>query len=52
MMGKDPGLGRRTHTARIIAVSLELQNEDLVSTTTVPIAPFERLALNFQFQGS
>jgi hypothetical protein len=47
MMGNDPGLGRRTQVpARIIAVSLELQNEDLVTTTTVPIAPFERLALN------
>ena len=47
MMGNDPGLGRRTQIpARIIAVSLELQNDDLVTTTMVPIAPFERLALN------
>jgi hypothetical protein len=47
MMGNDPALGRRTQIpARIIAVSLELQNDDLVTTTTVPIAPFERLALN------
>jgi len=47
MMGNDPGQGRRTQIpTRIIAVSLELQNEDLVSTTTVPIAPFDRLVLN------
>lgn len=47
MMGNDPALGHRTRIpARIIAVSLELQNEDLVTTTKVPIAPFERLALN------
>jgi len=47
MMGNDPGLGRRTRIpARIIAVSLELQNSDLVTTTKVPIEPFERLALN------
>lgn len=49
MMGNDPGQGRRTQIpARIIAVSLELQNADLVTTTTVPIAPFERLALILQ----
>lgn len=47
MMGNDPGMGRRTQIpARIIAVSLELQNADLVTTTKVPIEPFERLALN------
>jgi len=47
MMGNDPALGRRTQIpARIIAVSLELQNADLATTTTVPIAPFERLTLN------
>jgi hypothetical protein len=47
MMGNDPALGHRTRIpARIIAVSLELQNADLATTTKVPIAPFERLALN------
>jgi hypothetical protein len=47
MMGNDPALGRRTRIpARIVAVSLELQNEDLVTTTKVPIEPFERLTLN------
>ncbi len=47
IMGNDPALGRRTRIpARIIAVSLELQNADLVTTTKVPIAHFERLALN------
>lgn len=47
MIGNDPALGRRTQIpTRIIAVSLELQNKDLVSTTTVPIAPFERLTLD------
>lgn len=47
MIGNDPGLGRRTQVpARIIAVSLELQNADLATTTTVPIAPFDGLALN------
>ena len=47
MIGNDPGLGRRTQIpARIIAVSLELQNDDLVTTTKVPIGPFEGLALN------
>ena len=47
MMGNDPSLGQRTRIpAKILAVSLELQNEDLVTTTTVPIAPFERLTLN------
>jgi hypothetical protein len=47
MIGNDPALGRRTQIpTRIIAVSLELQNKDLVTTTTVPIAPFDQLALN------
>ena len=47
MMGNDPALGRRTRIpAKIVAVSLELQNEDLVSTTKVPIEPFDRLTLN------
>ncbi len=47
MIGNDPTQGRRTQIpARIIAVSLELQNKDLVTTTTVPIAPFEGLVLN------
>lgn len=47
MIGNDPAQGRRTQIpTRIIAVSLELQNKDLVTTTTVPIAPFEGLVLN------
>jgi hypothetical protein len=47
MMGNDPALGRRTEIqVRIIAVSLELQNEDLVTTTKVPIAPFVRRILH------
>lgn len=47
MMGNDPLLGHQTRIpARIIAVSLELQNADLVTTTTVPIAPFDKLALH------
>jgi hypothetical protein len=46
MIGNDPLLGRRTRVpARILAVSLELQNADLVSTTRVPIAPFEERVL-------
>jgi hypothetical protein len=46
MIGNEPRLGHRTHVpARMIAVSLELQNADLVTTTEVPIAPFEKLAL-------
>jgi hypothetical protein len=46
MIGNDPLLGRRTRVpARMVAVSLELQNADLATTTVVPIAPFERLAL-------
>src|SRR5205807_2044222 len=31
---------------KIVFVSLELQNEDLVTTTLVPIGPFERKILN------
>jgi len=47
MMGNDPARGRRTEIpVRIIAVSLELQNEDLVTTTRVPVAPFVRRTLN------
>jgi hypothetical protein len=47
MMGNDPGLGRRTQIpTKIIAVSLELQNSDLVTTTKVPIEPFDNLVLN------
>lgn len=47
MMGNDPALGRHTRVpAKIVAVSLELQNADLVSTTKVPIEPFDRLTLN------
>jgi hypothetical protein len=52
MVGNDPSLGRRTDIpVRIIAVSLELQNADLVTTTTVPVQPFEERVLhspNFQ----
>src|SRR5215510_1452016 len=44
VMGNDPALGRRTRIpARIVAVSLELQNADLVTTTKVPVEPFDRL---------
>src|SRR5262249_26995705 len=47
MMGNDPARGRRTEIpVRIVAVSLELQNEDLVTTTRVPVAPFLRRTLN------
>jgi hypothetical protein len=47
MIGNDPALGRRTRVpAKIIAVSLELQNDDLVTTTIIPIQPFEELALH------
>jgi hypothetical protein len=47
MMGNDPSLGHNTRIpAKIIAVSLELQNEDLVTTTRVPIAPFDKLTLH------
>jgi hypothetical protein len=46
MIGNDPLRGRSTRLpARILAVSLELQNDDLVSTTKVPIAPFEERVL-------
>jgi hypothetical protein len=46
MIGNDPLLGRRTRVpARILAVSLELQNADLVSTTRVPVAQFEERVL-------
>ncbi|HEY3767693.1 MAG TPA: hypothetical protein VGN44_03390, partial [Candidatus Angelobacter sp.] len=47
MIGNDPKLGNRTRLpAKILAVSLELQNDDLVTTTKVPIAPFEERTLN------
>src|SRR5215813_13757475 len=47
MMGNDPSLGHSTRIpVKIIAVSLELQNEDLVTTTKVPIAPFDKLTLH------
>lgn len=47
MMGNDPMLGHKTDIpARIVAVSLKLQNADLVTTTTVPVAGFEQLTLN------
>jgi hypothetical protein len=46
MIGNDPLLGRRTRVpVRILAVSLELQNEDLVTTTTIPVASFEEQVL-------
>lgn len=52
MMGNDPVLGHKTDIpARIVAVSLQLQNADLVTTTTVPVAAFEQPTLdspNFQ----
>ncbi len=54
MMGNDPSLGHKTDIpTRIVAVSLELQNADLVSTTTVPVAAFEQPTLNSpNFQAS
>ena len=54
MMGNDPSLGHTTNIpARIVAVSLALQNADLVTTTTVPVANFEQLTLNSpNFQAS
>lgn len=46
MIGNDPAFGQRTRIpAKIIAVTLELQNEDLVTTTKVPIEPFDELTL-------
>ena len=46
MMGNNPALGHTTNIpARIVAVSLELQNADLVTTTTVPVAAFEQPTL-------
>jgi hypothetical protein len=47
MMGNDPLLGHRTRIpARVLAVSLELQNADLVTSITVSIQPFEELAMH------
>lgn len=47
MVGNDPLLGRRTRIpARVLAVSLELQNADLVTTTTVSVRPFEELTMH------
>jgi hypothetical protein len=47
MVGNDPLLGHRTRIpARVLAVSLELQNADLVTSTTVSIQPFEELAMH------
>lgn len=47
MVGNDPMLGHKTEVpAHIVAVSLQLQNADLVTTTTVPVANFEQLTLN------
>jgi len=52
MMGNQPALGHKTDIpARIAAVSLELQNADLVTTTLVPVSGFEQPAMgspNFQ----
>src|SRR5471032_571631 len=52
MIGTDPKLGSRTSVpASIIAVTLVLQNADLVTTTTVSIDPFVKPTLaspNFQ----
>src|SRR4051794_24166177 len=43
MMGNDPSLGHKTIVpTKFIAVSLELQNADLVTTTTVPVGEFEQ----------
>jgi hypothetical protein len=47
MVGNDPLLGHKTEVpAHIVAVSLQLQNADLVTSTTVPVANFEQLTLN------
>lgn len=47
MMGNDPTLGKKTTIpAKIVAVSLQLQNADLTSTTIVPVAAFEQPTLN------
>ena len=47
MMGNDPSLGHKTIVpTKFIAVSLELQNADLVTTTTVPVGEFEQPTLN------
>ena len=52
MMGNQPALGHKTSIpTRIVAVSLELQNADLVTTTLVPVSGFEQPTLgspNFQ----
>lgn len=46
MVGNKPTIGSTTNIpTRIVAVSLELQNADLVSTTTVPVAGFEQPTL-------
>ncbi len=47
MVGNDPALGHTTDIpTRIVAVSLQLQNADLVTTTTVPVAAFEQPTLD------
>ncbi len=47
MVGNDPMRGAKTEIpAHIVAVSLQLQNADLVTTTTVPVAGFEQPTLN------
>jgi hypothetical protein len=47
MIGGDPARGHKTRIpVKIIAVSLELQNADLQTTTLVPIGTFEQPILN------
>lgn len=47
MMGNDPNLGEKTDIpTHIVAVSLQLQNSDLTTYTTVPVAAFEQPVLN------
>ncbi|MGZ4895226.1 MAG: hypothetical protein ACXVJ0_02230 [Candidatus Angelobacter sp.] len=54
MVGTPPWDGGSTSIpAHIVAISLRLQNANLVSFTTVPVAPFETPALNSpNFQAS
>lgn len=47
MIGGDPLRGHKTHIpVKIVAVSLELQNADLKTTTLVPLGEFEQPVLN------
>lgn len=47
MMGNNPNLGEKTDIpAHIVAVSLQLENSDLKTYTTIPVASFEQPALN------